>query len=69
MIRETRTRVIALLFTVATVILIAKVSEPDFMRTMRMRSSRQLGRAAQSSALACVNIADWADDMYKKDCL
>lgn len=64
--RQVKKEIVALVFTVATVIAIRIVSEPDSMKTAKMYSTDKLRKWSNKGALTFLDLADWADSEYEK---
>lgn len=58
----------AVLTAVAVRMVVRYAEDPDALRTLRMRSALTVQRAADRAALECLHMADYARNVYERDC-
>ena len=71
MLQESKRQLVALVFTVATVVALNVVGrfldDPDGIRTAKMRAARAVSKTADRGALVLVNLADKAEAVYERE--
>lgn len=68
MFQESKKELIGLIFTILTVLAVSYLNDPDSVKTTKMYLADRLKRAANRTAFAALDIADFAQNKYDEEC-